>query len=155
MNKLNRAQHKRFDVGSDRPFRLEEKGQIDLTFLGTVLLRFERHPVWLLYMSKDMVDCILIDQFSSFTNLDSYFKQSNIDTQLYSSLILHLGFEKFRFGATDLDLASVCLFSGSIQFLNDHTNVLRQRNAIFVTGHTQSQGNYLRFQGVTVSITSA
>ena len=123
----------RAKVDSSRPRRVEETGRINLLSLGTVIIRFERYPVWLLFISTEMVEFIIIDQFRSFSELDAYIKNNNIDSQLYTSLVLHLGLSKFKFGPTDVNEAKVCLVSGSIRYLNDQSRSLRNRRFVFLT----------------------
>ena len=76
---------------------------------------------------------MIIDQFRSFTEMDAYIKNSNIDTHLYTSLVLHLGFDKFKFGTTEIYKTTVCLISGSIHSLNDQTGTLQNRRFVFIT----------------------
>ena len=133
MNEAEPPPNKKIKEDIVRPLRLEEKGRITILSLGTVILRFERYPVWLLFISKEMVESFILDQFRSFSELEAYIKNNNIDSQLYTSLVMHLGFLKFKFGPTDLSNTTVCLVSGSIQYLNDQSSSLQNRRFVFLT----------------------
>ena len=79
----------------ERPKRLSEAGLISRIYLGSITIRFKTRPVWLLFLTKDMIDNICFDQFQSFSELEQYIKSNSPDSSLFTTIIRHLGFHKF------------------------------------------------------------
>ena len=92
---------------------------------------FEKAPIWLLALDPSYVVKIYLSEIFSFDHLYSHLLELKIDQSLYTNVISSLQPSTFEFTSPPNDV--VYLISGTTVFLNERLNIIRQKQAIFVT----------------------
>lgn len=99
-----------------------ETGYIPTYSLHHFVLLFDKDPIWLLALERQMVDKIYMPNFESMSAFHAHLTSRGSISNLYNRAVTRLGLHRFIFAFPALHTNSLTLISGSIDFLNSFTN---------------------------------